>query len=95
MGGINPSFYGFGDSSKTGIMYSTEGFNQNTKMENKFAFAHHYFEDNSFSMAMDINFFDNLEEKSKKTMLKKFISSNKENSHLSEELKTARSILKK
>lgn len=55
LGSLNPSFYGFGDSSKTGIMYSTEGFNQNTKMENKFAFAHHYFEDNSFSMAMDIN----------------------------------------
>jgi hypothetical protein len=47
------------------------------------------------TMAMDIDFFDNLEEKTKKTMLKKFVSSNKESSYLSEELKTARSILKK
>ena len=55
LGSLNPSFYGFGDSSKTGIIYSTEGFNQNTKMENKFAFAHHYFEDKSFFIAIDIN----------------------------------------
>lgn len=43
----------------------------------------------------DLNFFDNLENKSKKTMLKKFINLNKNNPRLTDELKTARCILKK
>lgn len=41
------------------------------------------------------DFFENLEEKQKRSMLRKFISANKNNSRLSEELKTARSFLKK
>ena len=55
MGSINPSFYGFGDSSKAGVIYSSEGFNQNTKMDNRFAFANHYFDNNDFSLAVDVN----------------------------------------
>ena len=55
MGSINPSFYGFGNSSKTGLIYSSEGFNQSSKMDNKFAFVNHYFEDYDFSLAFDAN----------------------------------------
>ena len=55
MGSMNPSFYGFGDTSKAGLIYSTEGFNQNSKIDNKFAFANHYFDDNEFSLAFDAN----------------------------------------
>lgn len=54
-GSINPSFYGFGDSSKAGIIYSSEGFNQNSKMDNRFAFANHYFDNYDFSLAVDVN----------------------------------------
>ena len=28
MGSTNPSFFGFGDTSKAGIIYNTEGFDQ-------------------------------------------------------------------
>ena len=55
MGTINPSFYGFGDSSKAGVIYSTEGYNEGSKIENRFGFANHYFADNDFSLALDVN----------------------------------------
>ena len=55
MGSLNPSFYGFGDTSKAGLIYSTEGFNQNTKIDNKFGFANYFFEDKEFSLAIDAN----------------------------------------
>ena len=55
MGSMNPSFYGFGDSSKAGIIYSTEGFNQNTKLDNKFAYLNHFFENYDFSLALDVS----------------------------------------
>jgi type IX secretion system PorP/SprF family membrane protein len=55
MGTINPSFYGFGDSSKAGIIYSTEGYNEGSKIENRFGFANHYFENSEFSLALDVN----------------------------------------
>lgn len=55
IGSINPSFYGFGDTSKAGLIYSTEGFNQNSKIENKFGFVNHFFDDNEFSLAIDAN----------------------------------------
>jgi hypothetical protein len=42
MGSMNPSFYGFGDSSKAGIIYGTEGFNQNSKLDNRFAYVNHF-----------------------------------------------------
>ena len=55
MGSMNPSFYGFGDTSKAGLIYSTEGFNQNSKIDNKFGFANYFFEDKEFSLAIDAN----------------------------------------
>lgn len=55
LGTINPSFYGFGDSSKAGVIYSTEGYNERSKIENRFGFANHFFDDNDFSLAFDIN----------------------------------------
>lgn len=55
MGSINPSFYGFGDTSKAGLIYSTEGFNANSKIDNKFGFTNVYFEDKEFSLAIDAN----------------------------------------
>jgi hypothetical protein len=51
-------------------------------------------QDEILSMS-DKDFFSNLEEKQKRSMLRKFIASNKDNTRLSEELKTARSFLKK
>ena len=57
MGSTNPSFYGFGETSKAGLIYSSEGFNANSKIENKFGFANVYFEDKEFSMAIDANLF--------------------------------------
>lgn len=47
------------------------------------------------SIMGDADFFNNLEEKQKRSLLRKFISANKNNARLSEELKTARSFLKK
>ena len=55
IGSTNPSFYGFGDSSKAGLIYSTEGFDQSTKIENKYGFANYFFEDKDFSLAVDAN----------------------------------------
>lgn len=55
MGGMNPSFYGFGDSSKTGVIYSTEGYNEGSKIETRFGFVNHFFADNDFSLALDVN----------------------------------------
>ena len=55
MGSLNPSFFGFGDSSKAGLIYSTEGFNEKSKIENQYAFVNHFFEDYDFSLALDVN----------------------------------------
>ena len=55
MGSNNPSFYGFGDTSKAGLIYSTEGFDQTTKIDNKYGFANYFFEDKEFSLAFDAN----------------------------------------
>lgn len=55
VGSINPSFYGFGDSSKAGVIYGTEGYNEKNKIETRFGFANHFFENNDFSLALDVN----------------------------------------
>jgi type IX secretion system PorP/SprF family membrane protein len=55
IGTNNPSFYGFGDSSKAGVIYSTEGYNEGSKIETRFGFANHYFTDNDFSLALGVN----------------------------------------
>jgi hypothetical protein len=41
--GVNPSFYGFGSTSKAGVVYGTEGYADGSKIENRFGFANHYF----------------------------------------------------
>ena len=51
-------------------------------------------QDDVISMG-DSDFFNNLEEKQKRSMLRNFITANRDNVRLSEELKTARSFLKK
>jgi len=57
-GSVNPSFYGFENTSKGGIIYSTETIGGNNKIENKFAFANIYLEDYGFSLAADITLYD-------------------------------------
>lgn len=54
MGMINPSFYGFGESSKAGVVYGTEGYNEGNKIESRFGFANHYFDKSDFSLALDV-----------------------------------------
>ena len=55
IGSINPSFYGFGDSSKAGVIYGSEGYNEGSKIETRFGFANHYFDNSEFSLALDVN----------------------------------------
>lgn len=55
MGSVNPTFYGFGDTSKAGIIYTTEGYTEGSKIESRFGFANHYFENSEFSLALDVN----------------------------------------
>ena len=55
MGIVNPSFYGFGDSSKAGVIYNSEGYNEGSKIESRLGFATHYFDNNEFSLALDVN----------------------------------------
>lgn len=55
IGSINPSFYGFGDSSKAGVIYGSEGYNEGSKIETRFGFANHYFDNSDFSLALDVN----------------------------------------
>lgn len=57
-GSINPSFYGFENTSKGGLIYSTETIGGNNKIENKFAFANLYLEDYGFSLAVDLTLYD-------------------------------------
>lgn len=55
MGTLNPSFYGFGDSSKAGVIYNTEGFNDSSKIDSRFGFTNYYFDQSEFSLALDVN----------------------------------------
>jgi len=59
IGSINPSFYGFGDGSKVGLIYSSEGYNEASKRKSQFGFANYYFEDSGFSLALDFNTLQN------------------------------------
>ena len=58
MGAQNPSFYAFGDSSKAGVLTGVQGFTDASKIETKFAFANHFFEQSSFSLALDVKTID-------------------------------------
>lgn len=53
IGTINPSFYGFGDGSKVGVISSREGYNEGSKIESQFGFVNYFFENNDFSLALD------------------------------------------
>jgi len=57
-GTINPSFYGFDESSQLGVIYGNQNIaNSDSNIENTFAFGSTYFEDFNFSIAFDVNLF--------------------------------------
>ena len=58
MGAQNPSFYAFGDSSKAGVLTGFEGFTDASKIETKFGFVNHFFEQSNFSLALDVKTID-------------------------------------
>ena len=58
MGAKNPSFYAFGDSSKAGGLTGFEGFTDASKIETKFGFVNHFFEQSNFSLALDVKTVD-------------------------------------
>ena len=58
MGAQNPSFYAFGDSSKAGVLTGFEGFTDASKIETKFGFVNHFFEQSNFSLAFDVKTID-------------------------------------
>ena len=58
LGTINPSFFGFADTSKAGVIYSSEGFSSASQSENKYGFVNHFFEDKDFSLALDVHMQD-------------------------------------
>ena len=58
MGAQNPSFYAFGDSSKAGVLNGFEGFTDASKIETKFGFVNHFFEQSNFSLALDVKTID-------------------------------------
>ena len=58
MGAQNPSFYAFEDSSKAGVLTGFEGFTDASKIETKFGFVNHFFEQSNFSLALDVKTVD-------------------------------------
>ena len=57
-GTINPSFYGFDESSQLGVIYGNEKItNSESNIENSFAFGSTFFDDYNFSIAFDVNLF--------------------------------------
>lgn len=55
-GTMNPSFYGFEESTQIGVIYGTQRILGNgSDLRNSFAFGTTYFEDYSFSIAVDVN----------------------------------------
>lgn len=57
-GTINPSFYGFYETSQIGVIYGNESIlNNDSNIENSFVYATNFFEDYNFSLAVDVNLF--------------------------------------
>ncbi|MFK5959647.1 MAG: type IX secretion system membrane protein PorP/SprF [Lutibacter sp.] len=57
-GTLNPSFYGFTETSQLGVIYGNESIlNGDSNIENSFAFGSAFFEDYNFSLALDVNLF--------------------------------------
>lgn len=50
---INPSFYGFKNSTKIGVMNKFPGKTFDNTLEHRYAFANTYFEGSSFSLGID------------------------------------------
>lgn len=58
LGSVNPSFYSFDKEPHVGIAYGTQKvLNNDSSIENSFAFGSNFFEENNFSLALDVNSF--------------------------------------
>lgn len=58
LGSVNPSFYSFDKEPHIGVVYGTQKvLNNNSSIENSFAYGSNFFEDYSFSLALDVNRF--------------------------------------
>ena len=53
----NPSYFGFNNLNKVGVMYNSMTFNSSDKLDNKYTFGALSFEDQNFSLGFDINSF--------------------------------------
>ncbi|MDP3353652.1 MAG: PorP/SprF family type IX secretion system membrane protein [Flavobacteriaceae bacterium] len=58
LGTLNPSFFGFGETTKVGVNYGLEIIDNKNTIENKMAFANYYFEDYNFSLGADVSLID-------------------------------------
>lgn len=58
LGALNPSFYGFKEAPSIGVAYTNQKIsNEDSSIQNTFAFGSFYFEDYNFSLALDVNSF--------------------------------------
>ena len=58
LGALNPSFYGFKEAPSIGVAYTNQRIsNEDSYIQNTFAFGSFYFEDYNFSLALDVNSF--------------------------------------
>jgi type IX secretion system PorP/SprF family membrane protein len=60
LGALNPSFYGFKEAPNIGVAHTTQKIsNEDSYIQNTFAFGSFYFENYNFSLALDVNRFQN------------------------------------
>jgi len=58
LGALNPSFYGFKEAPSIGVANTNQRIsNEDSYIQNTFAFGSFYFEDYNFSVALDVNSF--------------------------------------
>jgi len=58
LGALNPSFYGFKEAASIGVANTNQKIsNEDSYIQNTFAFGSFYFEDYNFSLALDVNSF--------------------------------------
>ena len=53
----NPSYFGFNSLNKVGVLYNTIKLNEYDKLDNKYFFGSLTFQDQGFSLGVDINSF--------------------------------------
>ena len=53
----NPSYFGFNSLNKVGVLYNTIKLNEYDKLDNKYFFGTMTFQDQGFSLGVDINSF--------------------------------------